>query len=111
MTQVVKQNDVPFAGTVRSLIKSGDISTGRTHQIRVHLSHAGHSVVGAVNTAAANNVWSRSTASHVGANMLGLIVRRFMPNITFVIRYQTEHFSCAPPPDLEALLDLCRTET
>lgn len=92
------------------------LSTGRTHQIRVHLSHAGHSVVGDSEYGGGEQRVAGVDPRHrmLARKMLGLIDRPALhaQSITFnhPISNEAQHFSCAPPPDLQALLELCRTE-
>lgn len=93
------------------------LSTGRTHQIRVHLSHAGHSVVGDGEYGGGEQRVAGVDPRHrmLARKMLGLIDRPALhaQSITFnhPISNEAQHFSSAPPSDLQALLDLCRTET
>jgi 23S rRNA pseudouridine1911/1915/1917 synthase len=93
------------------------LSTGRTHQIRVHLSHAGHSVVGDNEYGGGEQRVAGVDPRHrmLARKMLALIDRPALhaQSITFnhPISNEAKHFSCTPPPDLQALLELCRTET
>lgn len=92
------------------------LSTGRTHQIRVHLCHAGHSVMGdseyggGAERIAGVDPRHRNTAK----KLLALIDRPALhaQSIEFIhpVSGQPLRFSADPPPDFQSLLDLCRTE-
>jgi 23S rRNA pseudouridine1911/1915/1917 synthase len=109
--------------TIRSLERymltdwvEAKLSTGRTHQIRVHLCHAGHSVMGdseyggGAERVAGVDPRHRNTAK----KLLALIDRPALhaQSIEFIhpVSEKPLHFSCIPPSDFQALLDLCRTE-
>lgn len=93
------------------------LSTGRTHQIRVHLSHAGHSVVGDSEYGGGEQRIAGVDPRHrmLAREMLGLINRPALhaQSIAFVhpITGESKQFACSPPDDLQSLLELCRTET
>lgn len=93
------------------------LSTGRTHQIRVHLSHAGHSVVGDSEYGGGEQRIAGVDPRHrmLARRMLGCIDRPALhaQSIAFVhpITGEPKQFSCSPPGDLQSLLELCRTET
>jgi len=109
--------------TIRSLERymltdwvEAKLSTGRTHQIRVHLCHAGHSVMGdseyggGAERVAGVDPRHRSTAR----KLLELIDRPALhaQSIEFIhpISEQPLQFTSDPPSDFQSLLDLCRTE-
>jgi 23S rRNA pseudouridine1911/1915/1917 synthase len=93
------------------------LGTGRTHQIRVHLSHAGHSVVGDEEYGGGEQriagIDPRRRA--LGRRMLSLVDHPALhaQNIAFA-HPETDapmRFSAPPPADFQQLLDLCRTES
>ncbi len=109
--------------TIRSLERymltdwvEAKLSTGRTHQIRVHLCHAGHSVMGdaeyggGAERIAGVDPRHRNTAK----KLLALIDRPALHahSIEFIhpVSETPLQFSCEPPSDFHALLELCRTE-
>jgi 23S rRNA pseudouridine1911/1915/1917 synthase len=83
--------------------------TGRTHQIRVHLAHAGHPLVG-------DPVYLRRVPAAArllpqpGRDVLLAFPRQALHAATLGFRHpvtgQALHFSTPPPPDLAALLAL-----
>jgi 23S rRNA pseudouridine1911/1915/1917 synthase len=92
------------------------LSTGRTHQIRVHLSHAGHSVVGDEEYGGGEQrlggIDPRFRA--LGRHMLALVHRPALHAQTVAFAHPETNerlsFATAPPTDFQALLDLCRAE-
>ena len=92
------------------------LSTGRTHQIRVHLSHAGHSVVGDVEYGGgAPRIAGIDPRFRVlGRRMLALVDRPALhaQKIKFIHPASGQEllFDAPPPGDFQALLDLCRSE-
>jgi len=66
--EVVERFDAPDGKPVASLLRL-TLETGRTHQIRVHMAHAGHPVMG-------DSVYAtgfRTRASRLGPNALGAL--------------------------------------
>jgi 23S rRNA pseudouridine1911/1915/1917 synthase len=90
------------------------LSTGRTHQIRVHLSHVGHSVVGdeeygggAQRIAGVDprfRALARAMLSLIGRPALHARSIEFEHPVTG----ETLNFSTPPPADFQSLLDRCR---
>ena len=82
------------------------LETGRTHQIRVHLTHIGHPLVG-------DPVYGRSTRRRRGMpDALHELLRSFPRQALHAARIELVHpgsgesvaFSAPLPPDLEGLL-------
>lgn len=93
------------------------LSTGRTHQIRVHLSHAGHSVVGdeEYGGGAQRIAGIDPRFRALGKRMLTLVDRPALhaQTIAFVHPESGEplRFSALPPHDFQSLLNLCHSES
>jgi 23S rRNA pseudouridine1911/1915/1917 synthase len=85
------------------------LATGRTHQIRVHLSHIGHPIIG-------DPVYLRRTpasARHLPETVRDALLafpRQALHAESLGFRHpvtgQALSFRAAPPPDMAALLDL-----
>lgn len=92
------------------------LSTGRTHQIRVHLSHAGHSVVGdeEYGGGAPRIAGIDPRFRVLGRRMLALVDRPALhaQSIKFIHPTSGQEllFDSPPPRDFQAILDLCRSE-
>ncbi|HEV8487883.1 MAG TPA: RluA family pseudouridine synthase [Blastocatellia bacterium] len=86
---------------------SVEIKSGRTHQIRVHLSHIGHPVVGdtAYGQGRENTVQDVMTRQRIKS--LG---RHFLHSARLAFEHPTSHermeFSSTLPPELESLLKM-----
>ncbi len=85
------------------------IGTGRTHQIRVHLSEAGHPIVG---DAIYHGVRRRMPTAVAAA---GRLDRPFLHAARLEIAHPSDHrrltFDAPLPPDLAAVLDAVRAST
>lgn len=98
-------------GTAAALLRCR-LATGRTHQIRVHLSHIGHPIVG-------DPVYLRRTPAtarllpEATRDTLLAFPRQALHAETLGFRHpvtgQALSFRAAPPPDMAALLDLLGT--
>lgn len=94
----------PAADLVRARLE-----TGRTHQIRVHLAHIGHPVVGdpVYGTAGARGISGRDRAW--ASELERRVPRQFLhaERLVFVHPRTGEQltFDAPPPPDLAAVLD------
>jgi 23S rRNA pseudouridine1911/1915/1917 synthase len=90
-----------YFGT-RAALVTCKLSTGRTHQIRVHLAHLGHAVVG-------DSLYGRPRR---GTDRLTLLLRRFPRQALHATELKLMHpmtkkpmrFTTALPPDLYMLL-------
>jgi 23S rRNA pseudouridine1911/1915/1917 synthase len=97
----------PAADLVRA-----DLETGRTHQIRVHLSHIGHPVVGdpvyggggARGISGRDRVWARQLESQVPRQFLHAYRLEFQHPRS----REPMTFEAPPPPDLAAVLEWAR---
>jgi 23S rRNA pseudouridine1911/1915/1917 synthase len=97
----------PAADLVRA-----DLETGRTHQIRVHLSHIGHPVVGdpvyggggARGISGRDRVWARQLESRVPRQFLHAYRLEFQHPRS----REPMSFEAPPPPDLAAVLEWAR---
>ena len=91
------------------------LSTGRTHQIRVHLLHIGHPVIGDSlygagwerGIAGPNKRWAREFLARVPRQFLHARALRFEHPVTGMLL----HFRIPPPPDLTAALDFARARS
>lgn len=91
------------------------LSTGRTHQIRVHLLHIGHPVIGDSlygagwerGIAGPNKQWVREFLARVPRQFLHARALRFEHPVTGKLL----HFRIPPPPDLTAALDFARARS
>jgi 23S rRNA pseudouridine1911/1915/1917 synthase len=93
------------------------LRTGRTHQIRVHLQHAGHPVFGDPTYGGRRIAWGpsdRRRKQEVG-NLLGLISRQALHarTIGFIHPATGEHlrFESSLPADFSAVLDTLRARS
>jgi 23S rRNA pseudouridine1911/1915/1917 synthase len=90
------------------------LSTGRTHQIRVHLSHVGHSVVGDAEYGGGRDriAGVDPRRRDLARKMLEAIGRPALHAHTLAFLHPASGapltFSAPPPPDFQALLDLCQ---
>jgi 23S rRNA pseudouridine1911/1915/1917 synthase len=92
-----------------------ELETGRTHQIRVHLVHAGHPVVGdrlyaagrERGAAAADRAWANGLAKRVHRQFLHATELRFVHPRTG----EEMRFEAPLPPDLEAAAAWARAKT
>jgi len=92
------------------------IETGRTHQIRVHLSSIHHPVVGDTLYGAAGEMKSESgKVRAAGQSRSVLLDRNFLHSAELELKHpktgETMHFSSVLPPELEALLVSLGQET
>ena len=91
------------------------LSTGRTHQIRVHLLHIGHPVIGDSlygagwerGIAGPNKRWAREFLARVPRQFLHARALRFEHPVTGELL----HFRIPPPPDLTAALEFARARS
>jgi len=91
------------------------LSTGRTHQIRVHLLHIGHPVIGDSlygagwerGIAGPNRRWAREFLARVPRQFLHARALRFEHPVTGELL----HFRIPPPPDLTAALEFARARS
>lgn len=110
--------------TIRSLERysltdwvEAKLSTGRTHQIRVHLCHAGHSIMGDNDYGGGAERIAGVDPRHrsIARKLLALIDRPALhaQSISFIhpASDQPLEFACDPPFDFQSLLDICRTES
>ena len=90
------------------------LSTGRTHQIRVHLCHAGHSVVGdsEYGGGAQRLTGIDPRRRNLGRQMLSMIDRPALHAQTIAFTHPVSgdpmRFSAPPPEDFRLLLEHCR---
>ena len=99
-------NPEPVVSIVRCILE-----TGRTHQIRVHMAHIGHpilgdSVYGSGFAASANKLpdWARAALDRLGRQALHAAVLGFRHPETA----EDLLFESALPEDLTAVIDACR---
>ncbi|MBD3299021.1 MAG: RluA family pseudouridine synthase, partial [candidate division Zixibacteria bacterium] len=91
------------------------LETGRTHQIRVHLSHAGHPVIGDSDYGggAARLKGIDPAKRLLGQKMVKSIGRPALHATRLELVHpetgQRQEFEAPPPPDFRSLLDLCQT--
>ena len=107
--------EAPAAKSARPVVSAAEcrLETGRTHQIRVHLSHAGHSLVG-------DPVYGRPKAIPAealppgAAEALTSFPRQALHAATLGFAHpitgEQMRFSSPPPADFHALLGLLRGE-
>jgi 23S rRNA pseudouridine1911/1915/1917 synthase len=91
------------------------LESGRTHQIRVHLSHAGHPIVGDSDYGggAACLRGIDHTRRLLGKQMLKAIARPALHathlKLTHPVSHEELRFSAEPPGDFARLLECCRS--
>ncbi len=104
--QVLKRYFLPDGTPVACLVEC-NLETGRTHQIRVHMAHLGHPLIG-------DDVYGsgfKTKAAILGASV-EKTVRKFKRQALFAALLQFEHpingelmrFSAEPPKDFQNLL-------
>ena len=104
ITEITRLEDLPL-----STLLSVHIETGRTHQIRVHLSEAGFSIVG-------DQDYGRARRKPAGAQAVFQILKAFARPALHAAVLGFQHprtgeplrFEAPLPPDLEALLERLR---
>ena len=82
-TEVVLLGNCPMGCLLKCTLK-----TGRTHQIRVHLAHIGHPIVGDVTYGGQPNEWIHRQALHA-----------FRLSFIHPVSDKQLVFTCRPPPD------------
>jgi 23S rRNA pseudouridine1911/1915/1917 synthase len=98
----------PAADLVRA-----DLETGRTHQIRVHLLHLGHPVVGDATYGAGRERGFSSVAHRWAATLARRTPRQFLHATELRFRSprgEEMNFHAPLPPDLAAVADWARGE-
>ncbi len=75
--------------------------TGRTHQIRVHLAHIGHPVIG-------DKEYGRKTAKSPGLSADRQMLHAATLGFIHPIKKEKQHFTAVPPPDMMAVLEKLR---
>ncbi len=87
------------------------LETGRTHQIRVHMAHLGHPLVGDATYGARRKPPAAALPAEVGAAVLGF-PRQALHAATLGFRHPVSgaevHFEAPLPADMDALLALLR---
>jgi 23S rRNA pseudouridine1911/1915/1917 synthase len=85
---------------------SVEIKSGRTHQIRVHLSHIGYPVVGDIAYGQGRENTVQDVMTRQGIKSLG---RHFLHSSRLAFEHPTSHermeFSSPLPPELESMLE------
>ncbi len=88
------------------------LETGRTHQIRVHMAHAGHGLVGDPVYGGRRRLAARALSVEA-SEAVAAFPRQALHAESLGFRHpvtcQDLRFSAPPPPDLRALLDLLHT--
>ncbi len=87
------------------------LETGRTHQIRVHLSSTGHPILGDAEYAGRNRQMGKLSTSQrtIAAELFDMVDRQLLHarvlGFTHPVTKKTEHFESPLPPDFKAVLE------
>ncbi len=82
------------------------LETGRTHQIRVHMAHLGHPLLGDTVYGGGHTPFEKRHAAHLHGQCLHAGVLSFLHPATG----EQMHFTCPLPSDFEALLKILDKE-
>jgi 23S rRNA pseudouridine1911/1915/1917 synthase len=102
---VTRYTTVEAFGTVASLLEAS-LTTGRTHQIRVHLAAIGHAVIG--DQTYGKRRWKSCVPSAGEALAARQMLHAHRLEFTHPVTGERLSFTAAPPADFEALLGIYR---
>jgi 23S rRNA pseudouridine1911/1915/1917 synthase len=110
--EVIERYGEVSDGTSLAALVECRLETGRTHQIRVHMAHIGHPLVGDPEYGAAFKTKANRLPDEARAvvnNFRRQALHAFLLQFAHPTTGETMHFEAPPPADLEELITALRT--